>query len=128
MQRKNVYSGTPWEARVAYCRATLVGNVIAVSGTAAVDERGTVVGSNTYEQTRFVLQKIDRALRELGAGLADVVRTRTFLTNIGAFDEFARAHHEAFRGIDPAATCVEVSRLVTPELLVEIEVDAMIDA
>lgn len=124
--RRNVYSGTVWEPRVAYCRATRVENIIAVSGTVAVDEQGKAVGANTYEQARYAIQKIERALRELGAGLQDVVRTRTYLTDISTFDEFARAHREAFAGIDPAATCVEVSRLVSPELLVEIEVDAII--
>lgn len=127
MPRRAIYSGTPWEPRVAYCRALRVGNSIAVSGTVAVDEHGKVVGANTYEQTKFALQKIERALRELGAGLSDVVRTRTYLTDISTFDDFARAHREAFASIDPAATCVEVTRLVTSGLLVEIEVDAIVD-
>lgn len=125
-ERRRAYSGTAWEPRVAYCRAIRVGDVIAVSGTVAVDENGNVVGANTYEQTRYALRKIERALRELGAGLPDVVRTRTYLTDISTFDEFARAHREAFTGIDPAATCVEVTRLVAPECLVEIEVDAVL--
>ena len=125
--RKNVYSGTPWESKVAYCRAKRVGNVIAVSGTVAVDEEGKVVGpGDLYAQTAFALKKIERALRGLDAGLKDVVRTRTFVTDISRFDEFARAHREAFQGVDPAATCVEVARLVSPELLVEIEVDAIV--
>jgi enamine deaminase RidA (YjgF/YER057c/UK114 family) len=126
--RQKVYSGTSWEPRVAYCRAMRVGNLIAVSGTVAVDEQGKVVGANTYEQTRFALQKIERALRELGADLKDVVRTRTYLTDISTFEDFARAHKEVFAAIDPVATCVEVSRLVAPDLLVEIEVDAIVDA
>jgi enamine deaminase RidA (YjgF/YER057c/UK114 family) len=126
MLRKTVYSGTPWEPQVAYCRAKRVGNIISVSGTVAADDQGRVVGKDTYEQTRYALQKIERALRELGAGLPDVVRTRTYLTDISTFDGFARAHREAFAGIDPAATCVEVSRLVSPELLVEVEADAIV--
>jgi len=129
MERRNVYSGTPWEKSVAYCRAKRAGQIIAVSGTVAADERGAVVGAGSvYEQTRYALGKIRRALNALGADFQDVVRTRTFLTDISRFDEFARAHREAFEGIDPVATCVEVARLVSPEMLVEIEVDAVTPA
>ena len=125
--RKNVYSGTAWEPKVAYCRAKRVGNVIAVSGTVAVDDEGKVVGpGDLYLQTAFALKKIEKALHGLDAGLKDVVRTRSFVTDISRFDEFARAHREAFQGVDPAATCVEVARLVSPELVVEIEVDAIV--
>jgi enamine deaminase RidA (YjgF/YER057c/UK114 family) len=125
--RKNVYSGTAWEPKVAYCRAKRVGNVIAVSGTVAVDEEGKVVGpGDLYVQTAFALKKIEKALRALDASLKDVVRTRTYVTDISRFDDFARAHREAFQGVDPAATCVEVARLVSPELVVEIEVDAIV--
>jgi enamine deaminase RidA (YjgF/YER057c/UK114 family) len=125
--RQNVYTGTPWEPKVAYCRAKRVGNTIVVSGTVAADENGATVAPNDmYEQTRYAIRKIERAIRELGADLSHVVRTRTFVTDISRFEEFARAHQEAFRGIDPAATCVEVSRLVSPDLVVEIEVDAII--
>jgi enamine deaminase RidA (YjgF/YER057c/UK114 family) len=128
MATRSVYTGTPWEAKVAYCRAKRVGSLVFVSGTVAVDETGAPVGAgDVYSQTRYAIQKIERALGELGAELRHVVRTRTFITDIGRFDEFARAHGEAFRGIDPTATCVEVSRLVAPELLVEIEVDAVVD-
>jgi enamine deaminase RidA (YjgF/YER057c/UK114 family) len=125
-ERRSVYSGAPWEPRVAYCRAKRVGSWIAVSGTAAVDDAGkSVAPGDVYEQSRFILRKIERALGELGSSLRDVVRTRTFLVDMRRFDEFARAHREAFAGIDPAATCVEVTRLVSPELVVEIEVDAI---
>jgi len=128
MHRQNVYTGTPWEQKVAYCRAKRVGNLIAVSGTVAVDEKGNVVGAgDMYEQARYALAKIRKALVELGADLADVVRTRTFVTDISKFEGFARAHREAFTGIDPVATCVEVQRLVSPELLIEIEVDAIVE-
>ena len=126
MRHPSVYTGTPWEARVAYCRAKRIGNVIVVSGTVAVDAHGaTVGGASLYEQARYALDKIRRALEELGSGLSDVVRTRTFVTDIGRFEEFAQAHREAFAGIDPVATCVEVARLVGPDLLIEIEVDAI---
>ncbi|MFN7941091.1 MAG: RidA family protein [Thermoanaerobaculia bacterium] len=129
MARQNVYSGAPWEPKVAYCRAKRVGDAIYVSGTVAVDERGEVVApGDMYEQSRYALAKIARALGELGATLADTVRTRAFVTDLEQFDGFARAHCEAFSGIDPAATLVEVSRLVRPELVVEIEVDAVVDA
>lgn len=127
MNRRNVYSNTPWETKVAYCRATRIGDTVVVSGTVAVDESGATVGpGDVYAQTSYAIQKIDRALRELGASLRDVIRTRTFLTDIARFEEFARAHREAFAGIDPAATCVQVSRLVSPDLLVEIEMDAIV--
>ena len=128
MSRQNVYTGTPWEPKVAYCRAKRVGNLVFVSGTVAVDEKGSVVGAgDMYEQARYALAKIRKALVELGADFAHVVRTRTFVTDIAQFDGFARAHREAFAGVDPVATCVEVARLVSPDLLVEIEVDAVID-
>lgn len=123
---KNIYSGTIWEKEVAYCRAKKVGNLIFVSGTTASGENGAVVGEDVYEQTKFIFQKIETALKQCGATLHDVVRTRTFITNIDAFDQFARAHKENFTGIDPVATCVEVTRLVNPKLLIEIEVDAVL--
>lgn len=127
MTRQNVYSGTPWEPKVAYCRAKRVGQTIVVSGTVAVDESGAVVApGDMYAQTAYAIRKIERALKELGAGLEDVVRTRTFVTDIARFEEFARAHQEAFAGIDPAATCVQVSALVSPALVVEIEADAIV--
>src|SRR5262245_59877536 len=107
MIRRNVYSGTPWEPRVAYVRAKRVGDALFVSGTVAVDDAGRPVApGDMYMQARYALEKIDRALRELGGSLRDVVRTRTFVTDIGRFEDFARAHREAFAGIDPAATCV----------------------
>lgn len=127
LTRRNVYSGTPWEPKVAYCRAKRVGETIVVSGTVAVDDAGEVVApGDMYAQTAYAIRKIERALKELGGGLRDVVRTRTFVTDIRRFEEFARAHQEAFGGIDPAATCVQVSALVSPALVVEIEVDAIL--
>jgi len=126
MMQKSVYTGTPWESRVAYCRAKRVGDLIFVSGTVAVDEAGTAVSpGDLYGQTSYAIRKIQRALQELGADLRHVVRARTFVTDIGRFEEFARAHREAFQSIDPVATCVEVRRLVSIELMVEIEVDAL---
>ena len=129
MLSRNVYSGSPWEAKVAYCRAKRVGDSVFVSGTVAVDPDGNPVAPGAlYEQTRYALQKIERALLELGASLRDVVRTRTFLVDIADFEHFARAHREAFEGVDPVATCVQVARLVAPEYVVEIEVDALVGA
>lgn len=123
---KTIYSDTPWEKEVAYCRAKKVGNLIFVSGTTSIDENGAVVGGNVYEQSRFIFQKISKALEKCGATFSDVVRTRTFIVNIDNFSQFAKAHKEVFNGIDPTATCVEVSRLASENLLIEIEVDAVL--
>ncbi len=123
---KNIYSGTIWEKEVAYCRAKKVGNLIFVSGTTSVNDQGEIVGDDLYQQSKFIFQKIETALKACGASLKDVVRTRTFVTNIEDFNQFAQAHKESFTGIDPVATCVEVTRLVNEKLLVEIEVDAVV--
>lgn len=123
---KTIYSNSPWEKEVAYCRAKKVGNFIFVSGTTAVDENGAIIGGNVYEQSKFIFQKIAKALEKCEANLSNVVRTRTFIVNIDNFAEFAKAHREVFAGIDPVATCVEVSRLVNENLLIEIEVDAIL--
>ena len=126
MPRQLVSSGTVWEQKFGYSRAVRVGNVIAVAGTTAVDAQGAVVGAgDPAAQARFVYQKIERALVEAGASLADVVRVRTFVTDISRWEDVARVQGEVFAGIRPAATLVEVSAFVAPELLVEIEVDAI---
>jgi enamine deaminase RidA (YjgF/YER057c/UK114 family) len=127
--RRNVATGTPWEPIVGYSRAVRVGNQIAVSGTTATDASGTVVGiGDPYAQARQAIANIEAALARLGAGLGDVVRTRIFVTDIGQWESVARAHGEAFRDIRPACTMVEVARLIAPELLVEIEADAIVGA
>ncbi len=127
MERKNISSGTKWEAAVGYSRAVRVGNIIEVAGTTAVDENGKVVGAdNPYEQARYILTKIERALAAAGASLSDVIRTRMYVTDIRRWEEIGRAHGEFFRDILPAATMVEVKALIQPELLVEIEVSAVI--
>jgi enamine deaminase RidA (YjgF/YER057c/UK114 family) len=124
---RRVHSGSPWEAQVAYCRARRVGNLVFVAGTTATGPDGAVVGpGDLFRQAEYALEKIARALAECGASLAHVVRTRTFVTDVSRFDEFARAHRAAFAGVDPVATCVEVKALVRPDLLVEIEVDAVV--
>ncbi|HRQ37580.1 MAG TPA: RidA family protein [Chloroflexota bacterium] len=126
MERQNISSGAPWEETVGYSRAVRVGQWVVVAGTTAVDENGqTAYPGDPYGQTRYILQKIERALQEAGVGLSDVVRTRLFVTNIADWQEIGRAHGEFFGAIRPAATMVEVSRLISPDLLVEIEVDAI---
>ncbi len=124
--RTLISSGTAWEKTFGYSRAVAVGNLVFVAGTTAVDEHGTVMGrDDPYEQAIYIYGKIERALKEAGASLADVVRVRTFVTDIGRWEEVARAQGEIFAAIRPAATLVEVTALVHPDLLVEIEVDAV---
>jgi len=125
--RINISSGTIWEEKVGYSRAVKVGNQVFVSGTVAVDENGKTVGEgNPYKQAKFVFSKIEKALLQADATLSDVVRTRMFVSDINNFDEITKAHGEIFADIRPAATLVEISRLVN-NLLVEIEVDAIIN-
>lgn len=124
---QRVYSGTTWEKHVAYCRARRVGNLVFVAGTTAVDESGAIVAPGDLgRQTSFILRKIEQALKQCNASLRDVVRTRMYVTRIADFEQLANAHREAFQGIDPVATCIEVSALVDPNLVVEIEVDAVV--
>lgn len=126
-QRTNISSGAKWEDIVGYSRAVRVGNIIEVAGTTSVDERGEVVGLNDpYKQTKYIFQKIEKALAEAGASLKDVTRTRMFVTDISRWEEIGRAHGEFFREIKPAASMIEVKGLISPELLVEIEVTAVI--
>ena len=127
MERQRVSSGGPWEDRVGYSRAVRVGRRVYVAGTTATAPDGTVRGAGDLEgQTRQAFATIERALEAAGARLSDVVRTRAFVTDISRFEEYARVHGELFRTIRPVATLVEVSRLLRPEMLVEIEVDAEI--
>lgn len=126
-QRQSYSTGTPWEKAVCYSRAVRVGSQVFVSGTTASDEQGqTVAAGDAYQQAVYALKKIEFALSQVGARLCDVVRTRLFVTDISRWDEVGRAHAEFFEGINPAATMVEVSRLVNPDHLVEIEVDAVV--
>jgi len=113
---------------VGYSRAVKVGNQIFVSGTAGTDEKGEVVGAgDAYQQTVQCLRNVEATLRQLGTGLSDVVRTRIFVTDIARWQEYGRAHAEFFGDVRPATSMVEVSRLITPKMLVEVEADAVLD-
>jgi enamine deaminase RidA (YjgF/YER057c/UK114 family) len=127
MQRQNISSGAPWEATVGYSRAVRIGPHVWVTGTVAVGPDGKVVGADDpYAQAKRALAIIETALAKAGAKMSDIVRTRIFVTDIRQFEAIGRAHAEVFRDIRPATTMVEVSRLVSPEFLVEIEADAYV--
>lgn len=126
-KRINISSGAKWEDIVGYSRAVRVGNMIEVAGTTAVDERGEIVGVNDpYEQTKYILAKIESALIEAGASMKDVVRARMFVTDISKWEEIGKAHGEFFKDIKPAASMIEVKGLINPELLIEIEITAVL--
>ncbi|WP_231186237.1 RidA family protein [Haladaptatus sp. DYF46] len=129
MKRKTVTSGTEWEERVGYSRAVRVGNDVRVSGTTATDEEGNVIGEgDAYRQTKRVLENVESALVEAGASIDDVVRTRMFVTDIENWEPVGEAHAEFFGDVRPATSMVEVSGLIDPEMVVEIEADAVITA
>ncbi|BDS14880.1 RidA family protein [Aureispira anguillae] len=126
MMKQKIGSGTTWEDSVGYSRAIRIDNRIEVAGTTAMDGEQLIGKGDAYKQTKFIFEKIETALNQLGASLADVVRTRMYVTNIEDWEAIGRAHGEQFRTIKPVATMVEVSRLIHPDLKVEIEVSAIL--
>jgi enamine deaminase RidA (YjgF/YER057c/UK114 family) len=128
MARELISSGTIWEKKYGYSRAVRVGNMVFVAGTTAVDESGEVIGSDDpYKQAVFIYKKIERALQQAGASMENVVRIRTFVTDMSCYPELLKAQGEIFEHIRPAATLVEVTALIDSRLLVEIEADAVIE-
>ena len=121
MKRENILSGSPWEDKMGYCRAVRIGNTIEVSGTVAIVDGEKVKADDAYAQTMNIIERIEKVLEDLNAGMKDVIRTRIFTTDITNFEEVARAHAHYFTDIKPATGFYQISKLVAPEYLVEIE-------
>ena len=126
MSRQNILTGSPWEDKMGYCRAVRIGNIIEVSGTVAIVDGEKVKADDAFAQTNNILERIEIVLEEAGASMKDVVRTRIFTTDILQFDNIAKAHGAYFKDIKPTTGIYEISRLVAPEYLVEIEFTAVL--
>jgi enamine deaminase RidA (YjgF/YER057c/UK114 family) len=125
MQRKNFSSGAKWEDIVGYSRAVQVGNQLEISGTVATDDNGVVGKGDFYAQTKFIIEKVEKVLHQAGFTLSDVVRTRMFVTDISNWEQVGKAHGEFFKNIKPVTSMIEVSALIDPDYLIEIEVSAI---
>lgn len=125
-KRQLIASGAKWENIVGYSRAVRIGNIIEVSGTTAVEKDRIVHVDDAYRQTRYVIQKIEKALKEAGASLEDVIRTRMFVTDISLWEEYGKAHGEFFKEIKPATSMVEVQALIHPDMMLEMEATAIL--
>jgi enamine deaminase RidA (YjgF/YER057c/UK114 family) len=126
MSRQNILSGSPWDDKMGYCRAVRIGNIVEVAGTVAIIDGDKVKADDAYAQTYNIIERIAKVLEEAGASLSDVVRTRIFTTKIGYFDDIARAHGSFFGEIKPTTGIYEISALVSPDYLVEIEFTAVL--
>ena len=125
MSRQNILSGSPWEDKMGYCRAVRIGNIIEVAGTVAIVDGEKVKADDAFAQTNNIIERIEKVLQDAGAGLSDVIRTRIFTTDISLFDDIAKAHGAYFKDIKPTTGIYEISKLVAPEYLVEIEFTAI---
>lgn len=124
--RTNISSGAIWEDEVGYSRAVKIGRVVEVSGTSAIDRDKIIAANDPYQQTKFIIRKIERAINEAGGSLEDVIRTRIYVTNIKDWSAIGKAHGEFFRNIKPATTMIEVKSLIDPNFVVEIEATAIL--
>jgi enamine deaminase RidA (YjgF/YER057c/UK114 family) len=126
--RRNISSNTIWEKKVGYSRAVRIDNTIEVAGTTALDGDKIIAPANPFKQMCFIIEKIEQALKQAGASLNDVIRTRMYITDIGHAEEVGRAHEKYFGNIKPASTMIQISKLVNPDLLVEVEVTAIVSS
>lgn len=126
MSRQNILSGSPWEDKMGYCRAVRIGNIVEVAGTVAIVDGEKVTATDAFAQTHNIIERIDKVLSDAGATLGDVIRTRIFTTDINHFDDIARAHGAFFGDIKPTTGIYEISKLVSPDYLVEIEFTAVV--